>query len=109
MKAMLDHVAIVGAMVRACGHARPDLAERFAHAQSGWWQRNRAVTVRLTELRGSADTARSRMLLRYYEEVKEKLRDQIEELEAANQRAYADRCDGVLEQIERGSLDYSPG
>src|SRR5437588_6745759 len=40
LKPMLEHAAIVSEMMRACGHARSDLAVQLRAARAAWWIRN---------------------------------------------------------------------
>lgn len=106
--AMLDHTAIVGEMIRACGHARPDLAEPLSAAQTAWWQRNTLVRDMLTKLRKNDGGANSAYMAQYFAQTKASLRRKIHKLDESAEPAYAARCDDILHKLQDGRLDFAP-
>lgn len=106
--AMLDHTAIVGEMIRACGHARPDLAEPLSAAQTAWWQRNILVRDMLAKLRKNDGGANWAYLAQYFARTKASLRRKIDKLDESAEPAYAARCDGILHKLQDGRLDFAP-
>ena len=55
VRRLLEHVAIVGQMFRACGKARPAEATRFSIAVSQWWDRNERARLILDRLRATPE------------------------------------------------------
>ena len=49
VRRLLEHVAIVGQMFRACGKARPAEATRFSIAVNQWWDRNERARLILDD------------------------------------------------------------
>lgn len=103
---MLDHAAIVEAIARACGDTRPDLAASFSEARQRWWVRNAQVHETLAALEREIGTPRAKAFLDYFDSLQRSLRQQIEDLRHAGNAEYAARCDGVLQDLTRGRLDY---
>jgi hypothetical protein len=60
LKPMLEHATIVSEMMRACGHARSDLAAQLRGAGAAWWIRNARVQKALAELTEDAAGASSK-------------------------------------------------
>lgn len=106
--AILDHTAIVGEMIRACGHARPDLAEPLSAAQTAWWWRNVLVRDMLAKLRKNDGDANSAYLAQYFAQTKASLRRRIDKLDESAEPAYAPRCDDILHKLQDGRLDFAP-
>lgn len=105
--AILDHAAIVEDMVRACGHARPDLGDKLAEARTAWWQRNSIVQETIAELKRDARTSpESKSLLQYYEALKEKFIRDLPDSEVQGNARLMNYCETVLQRISNGALDY---
>lgn len=103
---MLDHVAIVETMALACEDARPDLATAFREAQQRWRIRNVQIHEALATLERDIGTPRATAFLDYFNSLQRSLRQQIKDQRHAGNAAYAARCDGVLEELTRGRMDY---
>lgn len=103
---MLDHAAIVETMALACEASRPDLAAAFRKAQQRWWVRNAQIHEALATLEHDIGTPRAQAFLDYFNSLQRSLRQQIEDQRHAGNAAYEARCDGVLEELTRGRMDY---
>jgi hypothetical protein len=107
LPAMLEHAAIVEEMLRACGHARPDLAESLTAAWRGWWERNSRVRETLQMLRAAPETPRRKAALARYNSLRRALHEQVEIRDDAGDTGYAVGCDDILGKLTTGRLDYA--
>jgi hypothetical protein len=105
---MLDHTAIVETMALACEDSRPVLAAAFKEAQQRWWVRNAQIHQTVAGLEREVGTPRAKALLDYFNSPRRSLEQQIRDQQHAGDRGYAARCDGVLEELTGGRLDYRP-
>jgi hypothetical protein len=103
---MLDHAAIVETMALACVDSRPDLAAAFKEAQQRWWVRNAKIHQTVASLEREIGTPRANAFLDYFNSLRRSLQQQIQDQRHAGDAEYAARCDGVLEELTRGRLDY---
>jgi hypothetical protein len=103
---MLDHAAIVESMALACEDSRPDLAAAFREARQRWWVRNAQIHETLATLEREIGTPRAKAFLDYFNSLQRSLREQIEDQRQAGKAQYAARCDAVLKELTRGSMDY---
>lgn len=108
MVSMLDHAAIVETMALACEDSRPDLAAAFKEAQQRWWVRNAQIHQTVASLEREIGTPRAKAFLDYFNSLRRSLEQQIQDQQRAGDRGYAARCDGVLEELTGGRLDYRP-
>ena len=105
---MLDHAAIVETMALACEDSRPDLAAAFKEAQQRWWVRNAQIHQTVAGLERAIGAPRAKAFLDYFNSLRRSLEQQIRDQQHAGDRGYAARCDGVLEELTGGRLDYRP-
>ncbi len=103
---MLDHAAIVETMALACEDSRPDLAAAFKEAQQRWWVRNAQIHQTVASLEREIGAPRAKAFLDYFNSLRRSLQQQIQDQRHAGGAEYAARCDGVLEELTRGRLDY---
>ena len=103
---MLDHAAIVETMALACEDSRHDLAAAFKEAQQRWWVRNAQIHQTVASLERELGTSRAKAFLDYFNSLRRSLQQQIQDQRHAGEAEYAARCDGVLEELTRGRLDY---
>ena len=103
---MMDHAAIVETMASACENSRPDLAKPFKEAEQLWWVRNAQIHETLASLEREIGMPRAKAFLDYFNTLQRSLRQQIEEERRIGNVRYATRCDGVLEDLTHGRLDY---
>jgi hypothetical protein len=103
---MLDHAAIVEAIARACEDSRPDLAAAFSEARQRWWVRNAQIHETLIALERELGTPRAKAFLDYFDSLQRSLRQQIDDLRHTGNAEYAAKCDGKLQDLTRGGLDY---
>jgi hypothetical protein len=103
---MLDHAAVVESMALACEDSRPDLAAAFREARQRWWVRNAQIHETLATLGREIGTPRAKAFLDYFNSLQRSLRRQIEDQRHAGNTQYAGRCDGVLNELTRGRMDY---
>lgn len=103
---MLDHAAIVETMALACEGSRPDLASAFREAQQRWWIRNAQIHSTLATLEREIGKPRATAFLDYFNSLQRSLQQQIQDYRHAGDSEDAARCDGVLEELTRGRLDY---
>jgi hypothetical protein len=125
LKPMLEHAAIVSEMMRACGHTRSDLAVELRAARAAWWIRNARVQEALAELTEDAaggaskdsglalspsavSPAKAAKLLDGYKELRQSLRQQVEEQARRGNTNFVRNCDEVLAKLSSGALDYRP-
>jgi hypothetical protein len=105
---MLDHAAIVETMTLACEDCRPDLAAAFKEAQQRWWVRNAQIHQTVASLEREIGIPRAKTFLDYFNSLRRSLEQQIQDQQHAGDRGYVARCDGVLEELTGGRLDYRP-
>jgi accessory colonization factor AcfC len=103
---MLDHAAIVESMALACEDSRPDLAAAFREARQRWWVRNAEIHQTLATLEREIGKPRAKAFLDYLNSLQRSLQQQIEDQRHAGNAQYAARCDGVLNELTRGRMDY---
>jgi hypothetical protein len=103
---MLDHAAIVETMALACEDSRPDLAAAFKDAQQRWWVRNAQIHQTVASLEREIGAPRANAFLDYFNSLRRSLQQQIQDQQHTGDRGYAAGCDGVLEDLTRGRLDY---
>jgi hypothetical protein len=103
---MLDHAAIVESMALACEDSRSDLAAAFREARQRWWVRNAQIHETLATLEREIGKPRAKAFLDYFNSLQRSLRQQIEDQRRAGNAQYAARCDGALEELTRGRMDY---
>jgi hypothetical protein len=103
---MLDHAAIIETMASACENSRPDLAKPFREAEQLWWVHNAQIHETLASLEREIGTPRAKAFLDYFSTLQRSLRQQIEDEQHIGNTGYASRCDGVLEDLTHGRLDY---
>jgi hypothetical protein len=125
IKPMLEHVAILLEMMRACIHVRPDLAAQLRDAWSAWSVRNASVQETLAKLRQDATAENSKedapqpylsvvsrseaaRILNAYKASRITLRDQVEEQAQLGNMKFVSNCDEVLAKMSSGRLDYRP-
>ena len=103
---MLDHAATVETMALACEASRPDLAVGFRKAQQRWSVRNAQIYENLATMECDIGAPRAKAFLDYFNSLQRSLRQQIEDRRHSGNAAYEARCDGVLEELTRGRMDY---
>ena len=103
---MLDHAAIVETMALVCEDSRPDLAAAFKDEQQRWWVRNAQIHQTVASLEREIGTPRANAFLDYFNSLRRSLQQQIQDQQHSGDRGYAAGCDGVLEDLTRGRLDY---
>jgi hypothetical protein len=104
--AMVDYSAVVETMAQACEQARPEMATAFVMAQRAWWLRNGRVEEKLLTLQSEIGKPRATAFLRYYESLGEALRGELDGLRDKGNATYAAHCDGVLDKLIHGGMDY---
>jgi hypothetical protein len=120
---MLEHAAIVSEMMRACGHARSDLAVQLRAAGAAWWIRNANVREVLAALTQDAagvmsgrggltpspsavSPAKAAEILDAYNALRGALRRQVEEQAQRGNKSFVRNCDEMLAKLSSGALDY---
>jgi hypothetical protein len=103
---MLDHAAVVETMALTCEDSRPDLAAAFKEAEQRWWVRNAQIHQTVASLEREIGTPRAKAFLDYFNSLRRSLQQQIQDQQHTGDRGYAAGCDGVLEDLTRGRLDY---
>jgi hypothetical protein len=104
---MLEHFAIVQEMVRACGHARPDLSNDLGTAWQAWLRRNWQVRDALETAKRLSNSPEGKATLYLFNSLQTALEERTKTLDETGNTQYTVRCDGILQDIRSGHLDYS--
>lgn len=102
VRAIVEHTAIVKAMLVDCENHRPELFGSLRAAEVGWLERNSAVTEVMSVLIATDKNSEvSRGFLQHYSALYHRLLNQLTEPAPGNTS-----CEQFLDKMNSGKLDY---